>query len=187
MDDLTSIWHWMVFDATLNDLLYIFFHVALAGIFLYGVYDQKLRRTFRNKVRTLGRRLKNTTKTLAVRFRDTAVRLATRVQRWLWPPVPGASYTAHVKPIHMKVGVSGEIGVKVTRGEQSWTYFGLAFTVLSVLYIEINNNYHRLADSSYSIAILTADVAVLFWLCFYCGWFRNKIIGIAVHRNKTPD
>src|SRR3989344_6260072 len=74
-------------------------------------------------------------------------------------------------------GVSLEMRVK--RGEKSWGYFILAYSILLAISLGL---IAILPDFNYGLlikSILMVVISVfLFYLCFSNIWFRNKTVGI---------
>lgn len=72
----------------------------------------------------------------------------------------------------------------VKRGEKSWSYFYLAYGILSVIVIEIIS----VSDfaKGYKIFIVFVDLGALLYLTFFNSWFRNKIIGFIV-KSQTKE
>lgn len=76
------------------------------------------------------------------------------------------------KPNCMKNGIEAT----VTRGEKSWSHLNLMYGILSISILEVNNNTTAL--NGYISIINVADLSLLFYLCFFNSYFRNKIIGV---------
>lgn len=68
------------------------------------------------------------------------------------------------------------LSMAVKRGEESWGNFYLIYGLLAVMFVEVNSTAEAL--KGYKTIITMADLVALFYLCFFNGWFRNKIIGI---------
>ena len=68
------------------------------------------------------------------------------------------------------------IVVEVKRGVESWGYFYAMYGFLSVIFLEVINTTE--AYKGYKTFITIIDLSVLLYLCFFSGWFRNKIVGI---------
>lgn len=66
--------------------------------------------------------------------------------------------------------------MKVTRGEMSWAYFPIAYSLLLTFFIGIIS----VVDIwyVYRIGLMIVSAAILFRLCFFNAWFRNKIVGV---------
>ncbi len=64
----------------------------------------------------------------------------------------------------------------VTRGDRSMNFLYVFYGVTTVVYTLIV----QIADVAvgYKAAIVAADYLALTYLCFFNGWFRNKLIGI---------
>lgn len=65
---------------------------------------------------------------------------------------------------------------EVIRGEKSWAYFQLFFGISSLVMLEIIAATEALVG--YKTIITAFDLVILFYLCFYNNWFRNKIVGL---------
>lgn len=69
----------------------------------------------------------------------------------------------------------GSIDAVVKRGEQSWSYFPIAFGILSVVIIEVIGITDTLGN--YQAILIIINLLILLYLCFFSGWFRNKLVG----------
>lgn len=69
-------------------------------------------------------------------------------------------------------------GASIKRGEKSWRYFYLFYSVLSVIMMQIISFSE--IGKGYKIYIAVVDLLTLIYLAFFNGWFRNKIIGFVV-------
>jgi len=69
---------------------------------------------------------------------------------------------------------SGGLTAQVIRGKESLLKFEFAWGILSFVLIELINISS--AFSGYKLIFAALDVSLLFYLCFFNGWFRNKII-----------
>ena len=75
-------------------------------------------------------------------------------------------------------------GTAVTRGEVSWQYLYLFYGFTSVVLLQLINTTE--AFKGYKTLITLVNLLVLFYLCFYNSWFRNKIVGlISKSKQKT--
>lgn len=72
------------------------------------------------------------------------------------------------------VSVSGA----VTRADESFKRFGVAYGFLSILVLQVNNsalnNVAWLEGNNTIVNVL--DLIALIYLCFYNSWFRNLIV-----------
>ena len=73
----------------------------------------------------------------------------------------------------------------VKRGEKSWGYFHVAYGVLAVVFVEVNSTTE--AWKHYKTVVSLADLALLFYLCFFNGWFRNKLMGLVVTSQQMEE
>ena len=64
----------------------------------------------------------------------------------------------------------------VKRGKESWANFHLMYGLLAVVFVEVNTTTE--VFKGFKTIITLVDLSVLFYLCFFNGWFRNKTIGI---------
>ena len=80
----------------------------------------------------------------------------------------------------------GDSGVEATviRGDPSWNSLQLTYGIASVLIIQLISVSESF--KGFKVAISIVDLSALFYLFFYNGWFRNKVIGI-VSKSKTMD
>lgn len=172
----------LVSHITVNDVLFFAMQIALVLSVGVSVYERRAK----------------------AKIHSGIAKIKTKVSRWgqkvrSWVKVKQAQLmnkfrrkTGNQKLIIaadsvMSMSTTGNARISVNRGEGSWEYFGLAWTVLSVFIIEANSLYSSPLVNNYSIAILIADLIAITYLCFISSWFRNKIIWIVNLRNKTPD
>jgi hypothetical protein len=67
----------------------------------------------------------------------------------------------------------------VKRGEKSWAYFSIAYNILLTLFIGLISVLPSFPCGVFVKLFLILFFAYLFFkLCFYNGWFRNKIVGV---------
>ena len=62
------------------------------------------------------------------------------------------------------------------RGEISWAYFPIAYTILITISIGLISVLEIQWFCKFILIIITS--IILFKLCFYNSWFRNKIVGV---------
>jgi|GEM_PF-6598459 len=79
----------------------------------------------------------------------------------------------------------GNVGFKIKRGEVSWAYFPLAYSILLTISIGIISVLE--ICYIYKILLIMVDSVVLFKLCFFNGWFRNKIVGLFSKSKKFEE
>lgn len=184
--DQIYFWNWVFQHITVDDFVFGILHLVLFGWFFYGLYHQYARARFHGWIGRSIRKLRTASTTFKSWIFRKGGKLIAFVRK-LRPTKPGTTQYVHMLSINSTAYVNEDIKVQLKRDESSWAYFSLAWTVLSVLYIAIDAAYHRVADTTFSTPIIVIDVAILTWLCFYCGWFRNHIARIVNHRNATPD
>lgn len=68
------------------------------------------------------------------------------------------------------------LSATLKRGKESWANFHLMYGLLAVVFVEVINTTETL--KGFKTIITLTDLTVLFYLCFFNGWFRNKTIGI---------
>lgn len=73
----------------------------------------------------------------------------------------------------------------VKRGKESWANFHLMYGLLAVVFVEAINTTQTL--KGFKTIITLADLSVLFYLCFFNGWFRNKTIRIIVASQNMEE
>lgn len=66
--------------------------------------------------------------------------------------------------------------MEVKRGEKSWAFFPIVYNILLTLSVGIVSVFEICWFYKISVMILVA--ILLFWLCFFNKWFRNKIVGL---------
>lgn len=168
---------------TFNDCAYLLMHLAIVVSFLIGLYEQYAKVRLKQFVHSKKLRLYSKGRKIKVNVTRNFRNTASKIKRLFLK-----DKTHHtIKPDSIKLTLSSTYAVvKIVRGKESWAYFGLAWTVLSVLVIEVNGLYARAEKWDFSILILLADIGIVTWLCFYSAWFRNIIIRVVNHRNNTP-
>ncbi len=75
--------------------------------------------------------------------------------------------------------------VQVTRGPESRRSFGVAFGFGSVILLQVINS--SAAFAGHKVFLSLANLAALFYLCFFNGWFRNKIVGWIGRWEERPE
>lgn len=79
---------------------------------------------------------------------------------------------------------SGFITVK--RGPESWSYFSIAFAILSLIVSQIVAVANVKYIENHKVLISIIDSLALIYLCYFNGWFRNRIVGgVGKARGKT--
>lgn len=73
----------------------------------------------------------------------------------------------------------------VKRGQKSWDHFNLVYGILSVVVIQLISISE--AGTGYKVIISVLDLSALFYLNFFNGWFRNKIIGLVVASQNKEE
>jgi len=68
----------------------------------------------------------------------------------------------------------GGLSATVERGPESWSYFYLAYGALALILLELINTTE--AFHGHKTLITIVDLGALVYLCFFNGWFRNKIV-----------
>lgn len=172
---------------TINDTIYILLHLGLYTLVLYGLYDQFIRETIRTIIQTTTSRVRDVYRRITSYAWQKRNILTAKIKRRFKPPKPGEPQTIHMMSIASGTTVSSSLKAQIKRGEGSWTYFTLAWTVISVVFAAVDDMYQPDNLKDWTLLILVVDIAGSLWLCFYCRWFRNKIIGITNHRNTNFD
>lgn len=70
---------------------------------------------------------------------------------------------------------SRSLDVEVARGPESRQRFGVAYGFASVLLLQLINSSE--AFKGHKVLLSVIDLGVLFYLCFFSSWFRNKVVG----------
>lgn len=66
--------------------------------------------------------------------------------------------------------------IKIKRGELSWAYFPIAYGLLLTFSIGIISVLD--VNWFWKVILIIFSAWVLFRLCFFSAWFRNKIVGV---------
>ena len=96
----------------------------------------------------------------------------------------GVWVVALVKSAQARFDSSG-LKKDVFRGPESRRRFGVAYGFGSVIILQLINASEAFKGNKVLISI--ADIAMLFYLCFLSGWFRNKIIGWTSKWESKPE
>ena len=67
------------------------------------------------------------------------------------------------------------VEIRIKRGEKSWSYFILTYTVLLAVILAIISTLD--IECVFKIIFIIFVAVILFWLCFWNNWFRNIIVG----------
>lgn len=86
-----------------------------------------------------------------------------------------------LQPLRRNNGIS----IQVKRGPESRRRFGIAYGFGSVLLLQVINS--SAAFTGHKVLLSLANLAALFYLCFFSGWFRNKIVGWIGRWEKRPE
>ncbi len=83
---------------------------------------------------------------------------------------------------------SDGIDIKIKRGEKNWAYFPLSYNILLTLFVGIISVLPDFGIGYFwciKIILIIICAIILFWLCFFNDWFRNRIVGIfSISANK---
>ncbi len=164
--------------ATLNDILFVLMQLTLVVCVIYSLYERHLKSRVAHAITDAKTHTKRA-------IQRTSLIIKKMKNRKLKPK--SGSHTIIVADSVMTTSIVGTARISVNRGEASWDYFALGWTVLSVFIIEANGLYNSQLTTNYSIGILIVDLCLITYLCFLSSWFRNKLMSIVVWRNRTPD
>jgi hypothetical protein len=105
------------------------------------------------------------------------------------------AFTLAMLPVQRLVGKSETTGVgsvssasatlSVKRGDISWGYLAAVYGGFSAVVFAI-----PLAVESakpYRIILSVLNLSAALYLCFFNGWFRNKVIGLIGRTRNRPD
>lgn len=170
-----------------NDSLFWILQGSLILLVLRAIYVQR----YKSKVRALRdstkRKVLRGVRAIKNNLRKNWQKYYKKFRLFVRLDKPDKNIILSPDSVRMELSSTTDASIKVQRSEDSWQYFGLAWTVLSVFFIETNAAYSGLSDSEFSILLTIFNLASITWLCFVSSWFRNWIIRIANLRNKTPD
>ena len=68
----------------------------------------------------------------------------------------------------------GEMVASVRRGEKSWSNFPMAYGLGSAIILVVVSLSER--GIGHKVVVVTLDLVALLYLCFFNGWFRNKVL-----------
>lgn len=80
---------------------------------------------------------------------------------------------------------NGQCVATIKRGEQSWKDFNLVYGILALIVLQVINTSE--AFKGYKTFITLLDLGLLLYLCFYNGWFRNKVLGLLVKSREMEE
>jgi len=163
---------------TLNDILFVLLQLVLFCCVGYSFYERHVKANISQGLVQM--------KLFIFRSLQRTSMSLRKLKKRKTKPISG-SHQIIVADSVMSTSIVGTARISVNRGEASWDYFALAWTVLSVFVIEANGLYNSKITANYSIAILIIDLCLITYLCFLSSWFRNKAIGLVNWRNETPD
>ncbi|HYH74418.1 MAG TPA: hypothetical protein VD735_00495 [Candidatus Saccharimonadales bacterium] len=187
METLQSVWKWLLDrHPTIDDGVFYVLHLVLAGVFVYSLYHQFVHARWVKVVQAVRRRAAMRLRRMREWIHLKADQALHAIKLRLHPPKPGSSQNIRPHGASM-VLATDSVSIQIKRGPLFWSYASLAWSAFSVLYIEVVSNYHRLDEASFTSLIAVIDLAVIFWLCFFSRWFRNKIAGFVAYRERTPD
>lgn len=178
---------YIVYFRDLNGLLYFAFHLLIIGLLWLSLYYRYMRGPlhqwfqrfkFVSKKKTLDAYDKYSS-----RLKSEIARLKRRLSKDKSPQ----NITLSISSTTHAHSIGGIARISVKRGENSWAHFSLAWTVISVLAIEFNSIYSSMNPSSMSLGILILDLSAITYLCFFSGWFRNKVAQVVSFRNNTYE
>ncbi len=173
---------------TVNDVIYLIAQGTLFCLLIKSVYAQFLA----NKLAMFKLRSKRKISLIARNTKILLLRsghiIAARVSDLYYKLLKPGPRKTIIRPDSAVLTLTGyPPSVKVRRGEGFMPHATLAWTIFSVLYIEINSQYKPIQGTSYSLLILVLNIVIITWLCFYSAWFRNRIAGVINHRTSKPD
>lgn len=180
---MTAVEAYLNFVSTLmlNDVLFFIMQLLLIWCAFYSLYERHARARVRLGTARLTKRSVATLQKGVLQLRKINTKLLNRRKG-----SKGSVQLIVVDSIH-SLSMSGNAMISVYRGEGSWEYFALAWTVLSVFVIEANGLYESTAVTGISIGVVVLDLLIITYLCFVSSWFRNKIIALVNLRNSKPD
>src|SRR5437870_13086053 len=85
----------------------------------------------------------------------------------------------------LMISVVNSLPARVFRGPKSRSRRVTAYGFSSVIILQLINSSETFKGNKVLISI--ADIAILFYLCFFNGWFGNKIIGRVSKWESKPE
>lgn len=67
------------------------------------------------------------------------------------------------------------VELRIKRGEKSWNYFQITYAVLLVVILAIISVLN--IQWIFKMILIVCFAVILFRLCFFNNWVRNKIVG----------
>lgn len=77
------------------------------------------------------------------------------------------------------------VEIKIKRGEQSWNYFQITFFIVLTVILAIISFLN--IKVLYKIILTILSVIILFRLCFFNNWLRNKIVGLMIKSKEKVE
>jgi len=78
-----------------------------------------------------------------------------------------------------------EVGMSVKRGDESWSYFLFAYGVASVIITQVISSTS--AFRNHKTIFVLSNLSALLYLCFFNGWFRNRILGLILKARTLEE
>lgn len=149
---------------------------------LYVEYWKSRKEDVLTKIKALTISIKNR---LGLRIKSIRFRLKTIAIRVKGDEISNANIMPAGASLRL---IPGRPSVSIARGEKFFDYAGLFWTVLAVVYIELNSSYMSSHPQADGVSLLLLfDLAGITYLCFASSWFRNKIARIINLRLSNPD
>jgi hypothetical protein len=82
---------------------------------------------------------------------------------------------AFARALLVRMTSNKRLRAEVVRGTESRKRFGAAYGFASIIVLQIINSSE--AFKGYKVLLSVIDLGVLFYLCFFSSWFRNKVSG----------
>jgi len=87
--------------------------------------------------------------------------------------------------LEVKAETKPSIKLEVKRGEKSWNYFPIMYAILLAVILTIISVLN--IQWFYKIILIVLSAIILFWLCFFNNWFRNKTVGLMTKSQEKVE
>ena len=77
------------------------------------------------------------------------------------------------------------VSLTVQHGNESWGKFNLAYGVFALVILQTINTTEAL--KGYKTVVTALDLSLLFYLCFFNKWFRERTLRVINHSQQMKD
>lgn len=178
----------LVLGVSINDLVYLLSQIILILLVSKALYEQFIGVEVKKRWQSISIRSGKITRRFLHLINSFRERVKVIAREIYWRITNLRPKNIVLNPHNASITLTAyPPEVKITRGKAFWTYAALAWTILSVLYVEINGTYSPLQQTDFSTLPLLLNMGAITWLCFYSRWFRYKIARFVERRSSTAE